>query len=113
MFKKTVTGADKNSKFSIMAYRYMEYNSEGLYCSVSSHSTAKEKFLLEKIGKEVKLPENLPKLYIAVLGIKSNKYIDVQNLAAKYVPPDYIWFYRNLVEENTNSDEKFMTGDDD
>lgn len=48
----------------------MEYNSEGLYSNVSSHSTTKEKFLLEKKGKEVKLPENLPKLYIAVLGIK-------------------------------------------
>jgi len=48
-----------------------------------------------------------------VLGIKSAKYTDVQLLASKYVPPDYIWFYRNLVEENTNSDEICMSGDDD
>ncbi|XP_022162488.1 uncharacterized protein LOC111028241 [Myzus persicae] len=88
-----------------MAYIYMEYNSEGLHCSISGHSTAKEKFVLEKKGKEVKLPENLPKLYNVVLGIKSAKYTDVQILASKYVPPEYIWFYRNLVEENTNSDE--------
>ncbi|KAL5239620.1 hypothetical protein ACI65C_007030 [Semiaphis heraclei] len=113
-FKKTVSGVDKNSKFSIMAYRYMEYNSEGLYCSILGHSTAKKKFVLEKKGQEVKLPENLPKLYNAVLGIKSAKYTDAQNLASKYVPPDCIWFYRNLVEENTNSDEIIcMSGDDD
>lgn len=76
IFKKTVTGVDKNSKFSIMAYRYMEYNSEGLYCSMSGQT-------------------------------------DVQILASKYVPPDYIWFYRNLVEENTNSDDICMSSDDD
>lgn len=32
----------------------MEYNSEGLYCSISVNSTGKEKFVLEKNGKEVK-----------------------------------------------------------
>lgn len=102
MFKKTIVGVDiptikfiERSKFSIMIYRYTEYNSEGLFCSVSGNSTAKDNFLLEKNG--VMLPENLSKLYNELLKIKSAKFKDVQNLASKYVPPEYIWFYRTLV----------------
>jgi len=76
MFKKTVVGVDK-SKFSIMAYRYIEYNSEGLFCSISGNSTVKEKFLLEKKGVEVKLSENMLNLYNGLLCIKSAKFQDV------------------------------------
>jgi len=102
MFKKTVIGVDK-SKFSVMAYRYMEYNSEGLFCSISGNSTGKEKFLLEKKGVEVKLPENMLNLYNGLLCIKSAKFQDVQTLASKYVPPEYIWFYTTLVEEESSN----------
>jgi len=51
IFKKTVVGINR-SKFSVIAYRYIEYNSEGLFCSISGNSTGKEKFLLEKKGVE-------------------------------------------------------------
>jgi len=103
IFKKTVVVVDK-SKCSRMAYRYMEYNSEGLFCSISGNSTGKEKFLLEKKGVEVKLPENMLNLYNGLLCIKSAKFQYVQTLASIYVPPEYfIWFYRTLVEEESSN----------
>lgn len=100
LFKKTVVGVDR-SKFTVMAYRYIEYNSEGLFCSKSGNATGKEKFLLEKKGEEIKVPENMPNLYNGLLCIKSAKFQDVQTLASKYVPPEYTWFYRTLVEEES------------
>lgn len=111
LFKKTVVGVDR-SKFSIMSYQYMEYNSEGLFCSSSGNSTGKKKFLLEKKGVEIRLPENIPNLYNRLINIKSVKFKDVQNLATKYVPPEYIWFYRTLVEETSNGVGN-MSDDDD
>lgn len=102
MFKKTVVGVER-SKFSIMAYRYIEYNSEGLFCSISGNSTGKEKFLREKKGIEIKVPENMLNLYNGLLCIKAAKFQDVQTLASKYVPPEYIWFYRTLIEEESSN----------
>lgn len=46
MFKNTVVG-DGGLKFWIMDYRYMEYNSEGIFCNTSGNSTGKEKFICE------------------------------------------------------------------
>lgn len=68
-----------------MAYRYFEYNSEGLFCSAPGNSTGIEKFLLEKRGVEVSVSENMPNLYNALLCIKSEKFQDVQILASRYI----------------------------
>lgn len=43
--------------------------------------------------------ENLPTLHSKNLQIKRTKLLDVQDLAAKYVPPEHLWFY-NQFEEN-------------
>jgi hypothetical protein len=41
-FKKTVIGVDK-SKFTVMAYRYIEYSSEGLFYNISGKSYSKKR----------------------------------------------------------------------
>jgi len=44
--------------------------------------------------------ENLPTLYSKPLQIKRAKLLDVQDLAAKYVPPEHLWFYNQFEENN-------------
>jgi len=104
-YKKIIIGINK-SKFTIMAYEYMEYTSEGLFCSISGHSSGNEKFILEKKGVDNNIQSlcaAIPKLlYNVLLAIKSAKFVDVQCLASKYVPPEYIWFYSSLVEETSS-----------
>jgi hypothetical protein len=45
----------------------------------------------------------MPNLYNGLLCIKSARFQDIQTLASKYVPPEYIWFNRTLVEEECSS----------
>lgn len=78
----------------------MEYKKEGLFCSIYGNSVGFEKFLLQKKSAILKIPvENVPLLHPEVLKIKEAKFQDVQDLAAKYVPPENLWFYNNLVVE--------------
>lgn len=103
-FKKSITGTNK-TKLTVMAYRLMEYVKDGLYCKIIANSTGKEHFILQKSGCELKYPiENLSLLYNSKLKIKAAKLKDVQDLATKYVPAEYIWFYDQLdqVENNEN-----------
>lgn len=55
--KKIVTNKEK-IKFTIMAYRYVEYTNEDIFCSSSGNSTAKEKYRLNKTGEELTINEN-------------------------------------------------------
>jgi len=84
-----------------MAYRRMEYKMEGLFCTVYHNSVGFEEFHLQKQSSILKFAEenNLPLLHPEILKIKEAKFQDVQDLAAKYVPPNYLWFYNNLVVE--------------
>lgn len=53
----------------------------------------------------MKFPEeNLPLLYTGILKIKGVKFRVVQDLASKYVPPNNLWFYKNLVADDDNDD---------
>lgn len=99
-FKKCITNSSK-AKFTIMAYRQIEYKKEGLFCTTIPHSTSTDHFILHKsVVNNFKYPmENLPTLYSKPLQIKRAKLLDVQDLAAKYVPPEHLWFY-NQFEEN-------------
>ncbi|CAI6374563.1 unnamed protein product [Macrosiphum euphorbiae] len=102
-FKKYITSTNK-VKFTIMAYRCIEYTKEGLLCSVIPNSTAKEHYTIEKSGSLLKFPmENLPLLYQGKLSIKAAKLKDVLELASKYVPPQHLWFYEQFVETNDDT----------
>lgn len=94
--KKIITNKNK-VKFLIMSYRYVEYKSKGIFCSISGNSTAKELYSLEKVGSKLLLDQRfLNELYNGPIQLKQAKYNDVQQLAAKYVPNEYQWFYNNL-----------------
>jgi len=82
----------------------MEYKMEGLFCTVYNNSVGFEEFHLQKQSSILKFPEenNLPLLHPEILKIKEAKFRDVQDLAAKYVPPNYLWFYNNLVVEQNS-----------
>lgn len=104
LFKKTLCSVQK-TKFTIMAYRYMKYTKEGLFCSISENGIGLEEFHLEKKGVVLKFPEdNLPKLHHGVLKIKHLKYLDVQDLAAKYVPSKFLWYYNLLISDDLEGD---------
>lgn len=100
LFKKTLKSVN-NQKFTIMAYRRMEYKMEGLFCTVYQNSVGFEEFHLQKQSSILKFPgeNNLSLLHPEILKIKEDKFRDVQDLAAKYVPPNYLCFYNNLVVE--------------
>jgi len=87
----------------------MEYTKDGLYASISVHSTAKELFKLQKPNVQLSLPGSLSILYNSPLKIKEAKLKDVRDLASKYVPPDNLWFYNDLKSNDLpyedNSDE--------
>lgn len=74
----------------------MEYTKNGLYASISVHSTAKELFILHKLNSQLGLPGPSSILYNSPLKIKEAKLKDVRDLASKYVPPDNLWFYNDL-----------------
>lgn len=95
LFKKTVNNRSKIS-FSILTYRFIEYTQHGLYSSVSVHSTAKDHFILQKPKTTLSLPTNDSLLYNGPLNIKEAKLKDVRDLASKYVPSEYLWYYSNL-----------------
>jgi len=81
----------------------MEYKTEGLFCTVYHNSVGFEEFHLQKQSSILKFPEEnnnyLSLLHPEILKIKEDKFRDVQDLAAKYVPPNSLWFYNNLVVE--------------
>jgi len=101
--KKYITNNNK-VKFTIMAYRFIQYTKEGLFCSIFANSTAKDHFVIEKNCCKFKYPmENLPLLYNRRLNIKAEKIKDVRELAAKYVPDEHLWFYELFEETNDTS----------
>lgn len=86
-----------------MAYRYIEYTPDGLFCSISGNSTSKEKFTLVKPGLKLEINENnLHVLNISPIKLKVAKFTDVTDLASKYVPEQYLWFYKDLLSEDNN-----------
>jgi len=56
LFKKTLKSVN-NQKFTIMAYRRMEYKMEGLFCTVYHNSVGFEEFHLQKQSSILKFPE--------------------------------------------------------
>ncbi|KAL5246209.1 hypothetical protein ACI65C_013617 [Semiaphis heraclei] len=88
-FKKIV------KHFSILSYRFMEYTKNGLYASISVHSTAKELFILHKPNSILSLTGPSFMLYNSSIKIIDAKLKDVRDLASKYVPPDNLWFYNS------------------
>lgn len=80
-----------------MSYRFVEYKNEGIYCSISGNSTAKELYTFEKVGQKLILNQSvIHTLYNGPIKLKHAKYNDVQQLAEKYVPNEHQWFYNNL-----------------
>lgn len=105
--KKYVTNKEK-SKLTIMAYRFVEYTADGIFCSVSGNSTNKENFVLEKSGQKLIIDDNnLQKLYMNPIKIKKAKFDDVNHLAVKYVPEEFQWFYRDLIVEDHPNIENY------
>ncbi|XP_050531002.1 uncharacterized protein LOC126899821 [Daktulosphaira vitifoliae] len=106
--KKIVTNKEK-IKFTIMTYRYVEYTIKGIFCSTSGNSTVKEKYTLNKTGEELTINENgLLRLYNEPIKLKLSKFNDVTQLANKYVPQEYLWFYIGLSaaeEVNINNND--------
>lgn len=85
-----------NIHFSILSYRFIEYTQRALYASVSVYSTGKDHFILPKANTTLNLLEPTCLLYYGSLKIKQVKFKDVSDLASKYVPAEYLWYYRNL-----------------
>lgn len=106
--KKVVTNKEK-VKFTIMSYRYVEYTNEDIFCSTIGNSTAKEKYTLNKTGEELTINENgLLRLYNEPIKLKLAKFNNITQLASKYVPQEYQWFYIGLTaaeESNTNNSD--------
>ncbi|XP_025195698.1 uncharacterized protein LOC112594902 [Melanaphis sacchari] len=75
--------------------------------SISVHSTAKDHFILQKPKTTFSLPTNDFLLYNGPLSIKEAKLKDVRDLASKYVPPEYLWYYSNL-RSDENEDNEFI-----
>lgn len=91
--KKVISNTNK-VKFTVMAYRYLEYRDTGVFCSVSANGISKEHYVLEKSGQKLVLGNEIPKLYTEPIKIKKEKFDDVLQLAIKYVPKQR--FYLNL-----------------
>ena len=94
----------------MLFYRFIEYTQQGLYSSVSVLSTAKDHFIIQKPNTTLSLPDMSSLLYNGLLPIKEAKLKDVRDLASKYVPPDHLWYYTNLIsdtinEQNESTDE--------
>lgn len=100
--KKVITNTNK-VKFTIMAYRYLEFTDTGVFCSVSVNGISKEHFILEKSGQKLVLGDEIPILYTEPITIKKEKFNDVLQLAMKYVPKQHQWFYLNLKEQETSA----------
>lgn len=102
--KKVVTNKDK-IKFTIMAYKFVEYSNEGLFCGISGNSTIRDYFILAKSGENLVINEDeLLILYNdGPIKLKLSKYKDVTELASKYVPQEYQWFYSTLKAEENNT----------
>jgi len=78
---------------------------EGLFCTVYENSVGFEEFHLQKYSAILKFPaedNNLPLLHPKILKIEEDTFWGVQNLAAKYVPSNNLWFNNNLVVETVN-----------
>jgi len=63
---------------------------------------------MEKNGEILYINDDeLLKLYNSPIKLKLAKYNDVTQLASKYVPNEYQWFYTNLIaEENSTTRNK-------
>lgn len=106
-FKKNFISSTK-TKFTLMLYRTMEYNENGLFCSVIANTNTREKFIIHKSNLQNIFTvehQQLPSLYQSSIKIKAAKLQDVRALAAKYVPPEYLWFYEQLESLSTNNNE--------
>lgn len=86
-FKKYINNSSQAKKFTIMAYRQIKYQKEGLFCTSIANSTGSDHFVLEKIGVNFKYPmENVPKLYSKILQIKRAKLLDGSQICATRTP---------------------------
>jgi len=109
--KKIITNKDR-TKFTIMSYRYIEYTTDGLFCSVSGNSTSKEKFSLVKPGLKLEINENdIHVLYYSPIKLKIAKFNDVTQLASKYVPEQHQWFYSGLLSEDNSRENQDFESD--
>lgn len=109
--KKIISNKEK-AKFTIMAYRYIEYiSNDGLYCGTSGNSTIREHYNLEKNGEKLIITDEIMKLYNGPIKLKLAKYNDVIQLASKYVPNECQWFYMNLTAEEATSNNRDCDSD--
>lgn len=67
-------------------------------CCVALRDLLRDAFQLEKPSTAFSFPGPDSRLYHGPLGIRK-KFVDVKTLANKYVPPDCMWFYNELIQE--------------
>lgn len=102
-FKKNVINQRK-VKFAVSAYRKIEYTGISIRCSILASAMFYEEFVLQKPGVNLTFPNPDQLLYSGPLPIKKAKYLQVQELAKKYVSPDCMWFYDNLRSDENDED---------
>lgn len=74
-----------------------------MFCSVSPNSTGKVNFSFERPELTLQInDEDLHKLHVGPLKISVAKFNDVTQLASKYVPHQFQWFYISLISEDNN-----------
>lgn len=96
-----------------MAYRSIEYTKVELFCKVLSNTNTKEHFVLKKYNfKNTTSLENVPKLYNSKTKVKAVKLLDVQSLVAKYVPQEYLYFYKKMYEINKTTANDILLSED-
>lgn len=88
------------NQLQIMSYRIMVYSKDGLRVSISPNASDGQLISLEKPRTLLTIPGPTLRLYNQTLPLKPAKYKDVQELVAKYVPPDCLSFYSTLTSTN-------------
>lgn len=100
-FKKVITSANK-TRFQISKYRIFEYSKEHLNHIRVSISTGLPIFMefqiLRDIHNDIQMDVNIP-VYGQPIPLKKAKYMDVMQLATRFVPLDQMTFYNGLTSE--------------
>ncbi|KAJ9584846.1 hypothetical protein L9F63_020813 [Diploptera punctata] len=104
LFVKTVVNKRKH-KFALSSYRVLEYTQNDIQCSVVASAPVKEQYILHKRGAKLILPNEDLHLYSAPLPLKWPKFLQVKELASKYVrvSSNCMWFYDNLMCQRKDS----------
>lgn len=100
-FKKVILSANKQ-RFQISKYRIFEYSKEHLNHIRVSVSTGLPIFIefqiLRDLQSNIQMDVAIP-VYSQPIPLKKVKYVDVMQLATRFVPVDQITFYNRLTSE--------------